>query len=530
MDDSSSESSSGVDDSDDSNWDLTASNVSSEQHKFGVIQCLSYVLYLWYVKWRISDSAFAWLLKILYAFFVILGRQHIPFSNEIIHFPCNLSNLLKYVQFDKQFFKKFIVCPNPECTKLYMRSNIITLDSTGQSLSLSLCTHCSTKLVKEKKIRNGKKTFHPLKIYCYRSILDSLKLFLSRSEFRESCMSWRKRETLPNSLGDIYDGKIWKRFASSCSLDENSIDLGLMLNCDWFQPFKRRSNISIGVLYLVVANLPWSMRFQPANVLLLGVLPALSKEPSSLNTFLQPAIEELLTLQKGVVIDINDKNVTVTARLLCTSSDIPATRKLGGFLGHSATLGCSKCLKQFTTMTVNGSKKRNYSGFVRDRWTPRTNEQHRSDILKISAAPSKSARQKLEKKLGCRYSALLKLDYFDPIVHHVVDPMHNLFLGTAKKMFFLWIDHGLLSFSSLKVIEARINSLPISSEFGRIPSTISSNSGNFTAEEWKHWTLVYSLYCLQGLLPSEHLICWQTFVLACQTLCKPLLFSDDVTN
>ena len=272
------------------------------------------------------------------------------------------------------------------------------------------------------------------------------------------------------------------------------------------------------------------MRFQPANVLLLGVLPALSKEPITLNSFLHPAIEELLTLQKGVVMVINDKTVTVTARLICTSSDIPATRKLGGFLGHSTVLGCSKCLKQFTTMTVNGSKKRNYSGFLRDMWAPRTNEQHRSDILKISAAPSKSARQKLEKTFGCRYSALLKLDYFDPIVHHVVDPMHNLFLGTAKKMFYVWIDHGLLSFSSLKVIEARIKSLPIPTEFGRIPSTISSNSGNFTAEEWKHWTLVYSLYCLQGLLPSEHLICWQTFVLACQTLCKPLLFSDDVTK
>ena len=234
LDDSNSESSSGTDDSDDSNWDLTASNVSSEQSKFGVMQCLSYVLYLWYVKWCISDSAFAWLLKILYAFFVIPGKQRIPLSHGSIHFPCNLSSLLKYVQFDKKCFRKFILCTNPECTKLYMRSNIITLDSTGQSLLLSSCTHCSTKLIKEKKIRNGKKTFHPLKIYCYRSILDSLKLFLDRSEFWESCMSWKKRKTLPNSLGDIYDGKVWKSFASSCSSDANSIDLGLMLNCDWF--------------------------------------------------------------------------------------------------------------------------------------------------------------------------------------------------------------------------------------------------------------------------------------------------------
>ena len=258
------------------------------------------------------------------------------------------------------------------------------------------------------------------------------------------------------------------------------------------------------MLYAVVANLPRSMRFKPENILLIGILPALSKEPSSLNSFLQPVIENLLTLKNGLIMGTNK---SISARLICTSSDIPATRKLGGFLGHSAILGCSKCLKTFDTMTINGSKKRNYSGFEREVWVPRTNQQHRADILKISKACNDSERVTLEKKLGCRYSALLELDYFDPIIHHVVDPMHNLFLGTAKKMFKLWIDLGLLCLSSLKEIDTRIKSLPISSDFGRIPTTISSNYGNFTAAEWKNWTLVYSLYGLQGLLANEYLVC-----------------------
>ena len=149
-------------------------------------------------------------------------------------------------------------------------------------------------------------------------------------------------------------------------------------------------------------------------------------------------------------------------------------------------------------------------------------------MQKITAAKSKTAKQKLEKKFGGRYTSLLELDYFDPVTQHVIDPMHNLFLGTAKRMFKLWVSLDLLPSSALSDIERRIAAISVPSDLGRIPTSISSNYGSFTAAEWKNWTLVYSLYCLQGLLPSEHLACWQTFVLACHLLCQPLLTKADV--
>lgn len=34
--------------------------------------------------------------------------------------------------------------------------------------------------------------------------------------------------------------------------------------------------------------------------------------------------------------------------LLCVSCDLPATRKVCGFLSHTAKLGCSKCKQEFT--------------------------------------------------------------------------------------------------------------------------------------------------------------------------------------
>ena len=45
-----------------------------------------------------------------------------------------------------------------------------------------------------------------------------------------------------------------------------------MLNCDWFQPFDH-SSYSVGVLYLVILSLPWSLRFKPENIIITGIIP-----------------------------------------------------------------------------------------------------------------------------------------------------------------------------------------------------------------------------------------------------------------
>ena len=53
--------------------------------------------------------------------------------------------------------------------------------------------------------------------------------------------------------------------------------------------------------------------------------------------------------------------VLVRAALICLSCDLPATRKVCGFAGHSAAMGCSKCLKRFPSLL----NKLDYSGYDR---------------------------------------------------------------------------------------------------------------------------------------------------------------------
>ena len=69
-----------------------------------------------------------------------------------------------------------------------------------------------------------------------------------------------------------------------------------MLNVDWFQPFKHRNDYSVGVMYMVLMNLPRNIRFKKQNVILVGIIPALAHEPKSLNHFLEPAMNELKAL------------------------------------------------------------------------------------------------------------------------------------------------------------------------------------------------------------------------------------------
>lgn len=101
--------------------------------------------------------------------------------------------------------------------------------------------------------------------------------------------------------------------------------------------------------------------------------------------------------------------------------------------------------------------------------------------------------------------------------------MHNFFLGTAKSMFKLWMEQGLLKKQDIKTVEKRIGNFDVGTGLGRQPHKISANYGCYTASQWKNWTLVYSLFVLDGLLPKEHLHYWQAFVLACKFLSRPVI-------
>ena len=121
--------------------------------------------------------------------------------------------------------------------------------------------------------------------------------------------------------------------------------------------------------------------------------------------------------------------------------------------------------------------------------------------------------QRQESQAGLRYSSLLQLPYFDPPRMLVVDPMHNLFLGSAKCiMQCIWIEQKILTDCQFEIIQGRVDSITVPAGIGRIPLKIKSGFSAFTADQWKTWTLYFSVMVLFDMLNTADLESWRHFV------------------
>ena len=326
---------------------------------------------------------------------------------------------------------------------------------------------------------------------------------------------------------DIYDGAMWTGIMDADddrrSFVEHPRSLLLTLNIDWFRHFKN-SHCSCGAIYLGVNNLPRTEQFKKENVILVGVMPG-PKEAKSyeMNHYLQPLVSELEKLYFGVRMSTHEHpndEVIVRAALLMVACGIPAARKVSGFTSHNSTRACYKCVRNFTRSET--ANRLDYSGFDVTTWIPATWQQNVEDAQRWLAAQNWSERQQLERETGVRWSQLHRLSYFDTIRCTVVDPMHNLFLGTAKRMMDMWIKEGIVTSRHLKEMKSLATTLLIPSEYDVIKSDkIVNKFSGMKAAEWKSWCLVYSPYLLYNVLSTEQFSNWMNFVNACRYLSKP---------
>ena len=127
-----------------------------------------------------------------------------------------------------------------------------------------------------------------------------------------------------------------------------------------------------------------------------------------------------------------------------------------------------------------------------------------------------------------KFSVLLDLPYFDIIATCAIDPMHNLFLGTSKHMMEVWQKANIINAKDVAVIQDKVNSMIPPSDVGRIPAKISSNFNDFTADEWKNWTLIYTVYALNDILPTQQMAMWELYVRACTILCTRVIITENL--
>ena len=312
----------------------------------------------------------------------------------------------------------------------------------------------------------------------------------------------------------IYSGNVWKdfqQFNNETRLSEPN-SYGLMLNIDWFCSFKH-GRYKIGAIYMCLMNLPREIRFKPESIILVGLIPGPTEPKVTVDTFLRPLLDELLDFWKGITIPIGEERVLEKVRcaLLCVSCNLPAGRKICGFFSYSATLGCSYCMKKFPGQAGN----KDYSGFDRTLWQPCTLHRMKECLSEIQFGNQSTKRKELVSKYGCRLSELHRLPYFNPIQMLVIDPMHWLYLGIAKHILQrVWIEKEVIPRVKYSLIHQHLNAVQCPSHVGRMPNNVFYCFGGYTADQYKNWVNIFSLFALQGILSGPHWECWKHFVLA----------------
>ena len=118
------------------------------------------------------------------------------------------------------------------------------------------------------------------------------------------------------------------------------------------------------------------------------------------------------------------------------------------------------------------------------------------------------------------------LPYFDCVPFHVIDPIDNLFTGTAKhimKNVWLDVEKPVLDKKDLDKDQDKMDKLKVPAGVGRMPKKIENSYGGFTADQWKSFTVLFSIYALWDILPRNDLKLWRDFVMACSYLCCPVI-------
>lgn len=134
---------------------------------------------------------------------------------------------------------RYVSCPDCHC--LYSLADCVVKTSDGHMESKK-CSYvrfplhpqaqhrkaCGAQLMKKVKRKCNGTTLYPKRVYCYKSLVESLQDMLKQPEFSKKCELWRSHKTDSGVFSDIYDGAIWKDFLNPDGQPFLSISL-----CNW---------------------------------------------------------------------------------------------------------------------------------------------------------------------------------------------------------------------------------------------------------------------------------------------------------
>ncbi|XP_045083551.2 uncharacterized protein [Aegilops tauschii subsp. strangulata] len=283
----------------------------------------SFVVNLLHLKscHRITNSAFTDILKLL--------AEAFPQPNTLPKSYDEAKNLLKELGLG---YESIHVCIN-NCVlfrKQYARHD-----------NCPICGMSRWKDPARKKI--------PQKVLRHFPLLPRLKrMFLSKKASREAQWHKPKRQPSEKEMSHPADGDSWQDFDKKYpKFAEDARNMRLGIATDGFNPFGNfNTTYSMWPVFVVPYNLPpWACMDQP-NFMMALLIPGPKSPGKHFDVFLQPLVEDLLELWKGVhTYDAREgKMFDLHAAVLWCIHDYPALSTLSGRTtrGYVACIHCDK--------------------------------------------------------------------------------------------------------------------------------------------------------------------------------------------
>lgn len=174
-------------------------------------------------------------------------------------------------------------------------------------------------------------------------------------------------------------------------------------------------------------NLPPELRYLPANVFIVGVIPGISSPDSvQLWGIMRLLVDQLKSWWEGKRVETYNypNGRLIRVGLLANIADLPAIRKLVGFYTTAGSYMCSFCLHRREALNDWWAD----TTF----WPLRTGDEVRTQAEVWRDAPSLAQQNRLGSSNGVRWVPLYLLPYFDPVKHTVLGFMHGLLTGIAQ--------------------------------------------------------------------------------------------------
>ena len=111
---------------------------------------------------------------------------------------------------------------------------------------------------------------------------------------------------------------------------------------------------------------------------------------------------------------------------------------------------------------------------------------------------------------------------------NIVDPMHDLFLRSGKHLLKILKENGYVSKSYLEKIQEKPDGFVVPHDFDKISGKIVNSFDGFNADEYKNWLLLFSVYSMDGTIPSKDKECLRKLVIASTYLCKKFISKKDL--